>query len=146
MKNETKPSTYKHKIPVQLRFKDGDVMGHVNNANHFTFFELARIHYFRDVVRKDINWNKEGIILARMAIDYKNPLLISDEVYAYTKCVRLGNKSFDLEYLLVALKGNQETEIATGVSTLVCYNYEIKESVEIPVEWRKKMTAFDLIK
>ncbi len=146
MTSDLKSNPFKHKIPVQLRFKDGDVMGHVNNANHFTYFELARIHYFRDVVRKDINWNKEGIILARMVIDYKNPLLINDEVYAYTKCSRLGNKSFDLEYMLVAFKGNQETEIATGVSTLVCYNYEIKESVEIPDEWRKKLSAFDMIK
>src|SRR5437870_1454341 len=111
---------FKHKIPIQLRFKDGDVMGHINNANHFTFFELARVHYFRDVVGKDINWNQDGIILAKIIIDYKNPLLITDEVYAYTRCSRFGTKSFDLEYVLVSLKGAEET-IATGTSTIVCY-------------------------
>ena len=118
-------------------------MGHVNNANHFTFFELARVQYFRDVVGKDINWNKDGIILARIIIDYKNPLMITDEVYAYTHCSRLGTKSFDLEYILVAYKNEEEKTIATGISTLVCYNYEIKASVNIPDEWRKKMKEHD---
>lgn len=136
-------SLFKHKIPVQLRFKDGDVMGHVNNANHFTYFELARVYYFRDVVGKDINWNQDGIILARIIIDYKNPLLITDEVFAYTRCSRFGKKSFDLEYLLVAKKGDEELALATGVSTLVCYNYETKQSVNIPEEWIKKMQEFD---
>lgn len=118
-------------------------MGHVNNANHFTFFELARVHYFRDVVKKDINWNRDGIILAKIVIDYKNPLLITDEVYAYTKCSRLGTKSFDLEYILIAQKGDKESIIATGISTLVCYNYESKSSVPIPDEWRKMISRFD---
>lgn len=136
-------TTFRHKIPVQLRFKDGDVMGHVNNANHFTFFELARVHYFRDIVGKDINWNQDGIILARIVIDYKKPLMITDEVYAYTRCSRLGTKSFDLEYLLVAQKGSEESIIASGISTLVFYNYETKASVPIPDDWRKKMSVFD---
>ena len=101
------------------------------------------MHYFREVVGKDINWSLEGIILAKIIIDYKNPLLITDDVYVYTRCSRLGTKSFDLEYILVAQKNDDEQTIATGVSTIVCYNYEIKTSATIPDEWRKKMSEYD---
>ena len=40
---------FKHKTSIQLRFKDVDMMGHVNNANHFTYLELARVKYFNEV-------------------------------------------------------------------------------------------------
>ena len=136
-------NSFKHRTPIQLRFKDGDLMGHVNNANHFTFFELARVHYFKEVVGEDINWNREGVIIARMTIDYKLPLLITDEVYAYTRCSRLGTKSFDIEHCLVVMKQKEEQTIATGVSTLVCYDYEKKQSVDIPNLWRNMMSEYD---
>ena len=29
-------SIYRHKTPIQIRFKDIDKLGHVNNANHIT--------------------------------------------------------------------------------------------------------------
>ena len=134
---------FKHKTPIQVRFKDGDSMGHVNNANHFTYFELARVQYFREVVSNEINWNKNGVILAHMAIDYKYPLLITDQVFAYTRCSRLGTKSFDLEYLLVIKSGEEEKTVATGLSTIVCFNYETKATIDIPDSWRRKMSEFD---
>jgi acyl-CoA thioester hydrolase len=64
----------KHKTPVQLRFKDVDALGHVNNANHLSFFELARIHFFDEVIGEEIDWNTTGMILARATVDYKQPV------------------------------------------------------------------------
>ena len=37
---------FRHKTKIQIRFKDIDKLGHVNNANHITYFELARVDYF----------------------------------------------------------------------------------------------------
>lgn len=66
-----------HKTPIQLRFKDMDALGHLNNANYLTFFELARIKYFRDTVGTEIDWNKDGMIIARATIDYKNQFILT---------------------------------------------------------------------
>src|SRR5437868_6045177 len=92
---------FKHKTPVQIRFKDIDALNHVNNANHVTYFELARVKYFDDVVGEPVNWSEQGIILAKITVDYKMPVYFKDEITVYTKCIRLGTKSFDLEYALV---------------------------------------------
>ena len=45
---------YKQKTPIQIRFKDIDRLGHVNNANHVTYFELARVDYFNALAGDDI--------------------------------------------------------------------------------------------
>lgn len=132
---------FKHRTDIQLRFKDADAMGHINNANHFTYFELARIYYLREVLGKEINWKQEGIILARMTIDYKKPLLLNDQVHVMTRCIRAGNKSFDLEYLLMKAEVESEMVVASGISVLVCYDYPNSKSMLIPEEWKIKLTT-----
>ena len=99
---------FKHKTPIQIRFKDLDMMGHVNNANHFTYFEIARAKYFDDVVAEDMDWQKEGFILAKSTCDYKIPILYYDKVFVYTKCSRIGNKSFELSYVMIKDENGKE--------------------------------------
>ncbi|MGZ4155828.1 MAG: acyl-CoA thioesterase, partial [Bacteroidia bacterium] len=88
----------KHKTPIQIRFKDIDKLGHVNNANHITYFELARVDYF-DALASDnikIDWVNEGVILAKIEMEYKQPILLEDKVFVYTWVSRMGSKSFDM--------------------------------------------------
>src|ERR1051326_6608227 len=106
---------FKHKTPIQIRFKDIDLLGHVNNANHLTYIEFARVKYFDAVAGEEINWNENGIILAKASVDYKLPILLKDKVFVYTKCSRIGNKSFDLSYLIVKEEKGKEIILAEAI-------------------------------
>ena len=134
--------TAKHRTPIQIRFKDIDALGHVNNANHLTYFELARIRFFEDLIGAEIDWRKAGMILARVTVDYKAPVYMKDEIFVETKFIRAGNTSFELAYELIK-KENDDSEIllATGTSVIVCYSYEEKKPVPVPELWLKKMTT-----
>jgi acyl-CoA thioester hydrolase len=131
----------KHETKVEIRFADIDMLGHLNNAKYITYLESARIKYFDEVVG-EIDWKKNGFILARTVIDYKGPVLLKDRhVTIYTKCSKMGNKSFDLTYILV--KTNNQQEVASGVTTLVAFNYAAQHTVQIPEEWKEKITKFE---
>jgi acyl-CoA thioester hydrolase len=135
---------FKHKTPIQLRFKDGDVMGHVNNANHLTYIELARIKYFEDVVGSDINWSRQqGIILAHISIDYKAPLFLRDNVFVHTRCSKLGKKSIELSWVIVREKKDTEEIIAQGIAVLVCYDYTENKPTEVPELQKQKIRQFE---
>ena len=135
---------FKQITPIQIRFKDVDKMGHVNNANHLTYFELARMNYFEDVVKSKIDWLKQGVILARMEINYKQPVLLEDKVFVFTKCTRFGTKSFDLSHYLVKQNENGEyTELAGGLSVVVCFDYEKGAAMAVPQDWVEKTKAFE---
>lgn len=134
---------YKHKTHIQIRFKDIDLLGHVNNANHFTYIESARVKYFDDVAGEEINWSKHGIILARAVIDYKLPILARDKISVYTKCTRFGNKSFDFSYQIIKEEQNKKFLLAEALTILVCYDYEKAESIPMPEDWKKKIEAFE---
>ena len=134
---------YKHKTPIQIRFKDVDAFHHVNNANHFTYLELARVKYFDDIAGQEMNWSKQGIILANAKVDYKLPILFKDKIFIYTKCSRIGNKSFELSYSIVKEKGGKEIVAAEASTVLVCYDYEKAQSIPMPEEWKKKIQDFE---
>lgn len=132
----------KYKSPIQLRFKDIDALGHVNNANHLTFFESARINYFNDVIGAEIDWENEGMILARVTVDYKAPVYLKDKIFVYTSLLKTGTTSFELGYELVREeKDGSETILSTGTSVIVCYNYKEKKPVKIPELWLEKMAG-----
>ncbi len=135
---------FKHKVPIQLRFKDGDIMGHVNNANHLSYIEIARINYFEEVAGMDSTWSSQkGIILAHISINYRAPLFIHDTVFVYTRCSKLGKKSIELSWIIVREKNGMEETIAEGVAVLVCYDYAAHQSIEIPEEQRKRIESFE---
>lgn len=134
---------FKHKTSIQIRFKDIDALGHVNNANHLSYIELARINYFNEAVGTNINWAKDGIILAKVIMDYKMPVMFSDQVFIYTRCSRIGNKSFDLDYIMVKVIEGAEIILAESKTVLVCFDYSTNSSMPMPDQWRKKMENFE---
>lgn len=136
-------ASYKHKLKIQIRFKDIDKLGHVNNANHLTYVELGRVEYVKDVIREKIDWIKTGMILANCEITYKRPILLEDNLYCYTKVSRFGTKSFDVENILVAENPEGIHLCATTKTTLVCMNYETKQTTEVPKEWIELVKNFE---
>lgn len=136
-------STFKHKTRVQVRFKDIDKLGHVNNANHLTYFELSRVHYLADVIKTPIDWSKEGIILARIEVDYKSPILMDDEVWVYSRVSRMGASSYDMEYMIVRVSNGISALAALGKSVQVCFDYETNKPMQMPVAWCSDITDFE---
>ena len=136
-------TTFRQKTAIQIRFKDLDTLGHVNHANHITYFELARMDYFASLSANDseIDWKKEGVILAKIEMDYKQPILLEDQIFAYTEVTRLGSKSFEMTCSIVCLKNNIETEVARGKAVLVCFNYATGASIDIPEKWKSKIMS-----
>jgi acyl-CoA thioester hydrolase len=125
---------FKQKTPVQIRFKDVDMMGHVNNANYITYFELARLTYF-DALKDEgvkIDWVNEGVILAKIEMEYKQPILLEDKVFVYTWVSRIGAKSFDMACSVVRVVNGVEVEAAKGLAVIVCFNYKANETIAIP--------------
>lgn len=134
----------RHKTQIQLRFKDLDKLGHVNNANYLSYFELARVNYFKAVMgTRTIDWSVEGVIIAKVEMNFKQPIMLEDEVSVYVWASRYGTKSFDMSCSIVKSVNGQEIEVASGMTVLVCMNYKTNQTIEIPALWKKKMEEFE---
>lgn len=138
----SEPSFY-FSTSIEVRFADLDAFGHVNHATYFTFMEQGRFKYFDAVGlwRHSRPFHELGIIIAEAHCSYKKPVLISEVVEVAIRVSRLGNKSFEMEYLL-SVHGE---EVAKGRTTQVAFDYKTGKSISVPEEWRKKIAAFEKI-
>ena len=66
-------------IDVQMRFRDIDGMGHVNNAVFLSYMELARTHFYLTYANKR-SLEEIDFILAHVEIDFEAPAEWGDEV------------------------------------------------------------------
>lgn len=119
-------------------------MGHVNNANHLTYVEYARIRYFEDVLRADGTWSKDiGVILARTEIDYKLPIFLHDQVFVYMRCSKIGSKSLTTEFAIVREKSGQEELLAKGIAVIVYFDYRHNQTIALPEEHIMKLKTYE---
>jgi acyl-CoA thioester hydrolase len=120
----------------KVRFRDLDPLGHVNNAVFLTYIEQARVAFLSEVgaatVLEDMN-----LIVARVEIDFKAPVRFGQEVEISVRATRFGTKSFDLDY---ELRVDGEV-VAEAKSVQVAYDYDRREAMPLPADWREKLTA-----
>lgn len=140
----TAPEGYRYHTPITVRYGDLDALGHVNNAKYLTYFEQARIQYIFHHRLWDGGPSPMGLIVAKTTLEYKLPVDMDDgTVDIYTRVCRLGNKSFDMEHLLMVQRGGTAQIAATGLIVMVAYNYTANQTIEIPAEWRKTLIEFE---
>jgi acyl-CoA thioester hydrolase len=130
-------------MPIDVRFRDVDVMGHVNNAVFFTYMETARVEYVRRGILREsrIRSFKDdmGLILARIACDFKAPIYYGQRVEVGTRVVEIGNASLTIEQRIEA-----DGELAAlGQAIVVHYDYGQGKSVRIPDDVRARIQAFE---
>ncbi len=134
---------YHYKTSIPIRFADIDAFGHVNNAIYLTYFEIARSVYWKEIIQWD--WNSVGIIIRRSEIEYLKPITLTDEIYAYVRTSRIGNSSFDIDYILVKKVIGGEEICTTGQTQCVTYDYSTNKSTAIPSYQRIKMQKFEAL-
>lgn len=133
---------FKHHTRIDIRYRDLDALGHVNNAAYLTYLEQARVTYFRDMAYWDGYKSELGIIVARICIDYKLALRLEDQsVKVWTRVSRLGNKSFTLENII---SRSPEAGVAGHSETImVAFDYARDQSVMIPDSWRQAIATYE---
>src|ERR1700752_323351 len=132
MEQQSADFSSKHKTHISIRFPDIDAMGHANNAKHITYLERARIQYFEDILGGNIEWKKDGIILAHIEYDFIRPIYLRDNLNIYTWCAKIGNKSFDLHHHVIKQNSDgSETTVGKAKSVLVCYDYQKEEPIKV---------------
>lgn len=132
---------FRHVVPIAVRFRDIDAMGHVNNAVFFTYMETARVDYMRNVVfrTRGRDLAEVGLILAQISCQFKAPIFYEQLVEVGTRVTEMRNSSFWLEHRVEA--DGQLAALAEAV--VVHYDYQAAKSVRIPDEIRARVETFE---
>ncbi|MCC8186824.1 MAG: acyl-CoA thioesterase [Bacteroides sp.] len=131
--------TFRHSLPIQLRFNDVDKFGHVNNSVYFSYYDLGKAEYFA-TVRPDLDWEKEGIVVVHLEVDFLAQIFATDPIAVETTVAEIGTKSMKLIQRVVDNKGEVK---CVCQSILVAFNLEKHESQEISEEWIQSISAYE---
>ena len=146
---------------LEVRFRDCDPMGHVNNAVYLTYLEQARLAQWRELwgfgsapdaavgnspgsldsapVASHIEVpTAPGVILARAEIDYLLPAKYGDLLEVRIGLAAVGRSSFTYDYEVVDAHARV---VATARSVQVMYDYAASRPVPIPDGIRRLFDA-----
>ncbi len=132
---------FRYVYPVEVRFRDLDVFGHVNNAVVFTYAEIARINYMvaADIRLPHANLQSVAFIAAHLSCDFRNPILYGQSVEVGVGISEVRQSSLRLEHRIEA-----DGELAAeGHCILVRYDYTAGHSIPISTEIRTSIEAFE---
>jgi acyl-CoA thioester hydrolase len=131
---------FRFSTALEVRWRDLDAMGHVNNAVYFTYLEQTRVHYLRQVGLLPADPADIGIIIAEASCRYKSPLALGERVTVYIRVSELRSSSFTFEY---RMEGEDGRLAATARTVQVCYDYEAQRSIPIPDGWHDTIVAHE---
>lgn len=132
---------FNFKTLIPTRFSDMDMFGHANNAVYLTYFEQARSDYWRDILNWD--WKTHGIVIVKSEVEYLHPIMLEDKISIYVRTSKVGNSSFEINYVIVSDNNGEETLKTIGKTKQVVIDYSTKKPTAIPKEAREKMVIFD---
>ncbi|MFB6156431.1 MAG: acyl-CoA thioesterase [Haloferacaceae archaeon] len=128
------PGEGAYQTPIQVRFRDVDSMGHVNNAVYASYLEQARADFFADVVGERLH--EVSTVLVTQRIDYRHPVEWGDDVTVALVVDGLGRSSVPMRYAVE--RGGTVAAVAETVQVVVD---EDGDSAPVPDAWRERIEA-----
>lgn len=129
------PFVHRHRV----RYHELDTHNHVYNSRYLEYVDVAMLEFLRD-----LGWGFDEALelgfdplLARAVIDFRSPGRFDQELEVAVSVRRLGNASFDLDYLI----RDEEATIAEVAVAYVNCDPETGRSAPIPSVVRERLEA-----
>ena len=129
---------WKFEHEIEVRFRDCDPMGHVNNAVYLSYLESARFAWWRRALGPS-GLTDHGFIVARVEIDYRKAALPGERLLVRLRVDSLGRSSFAIAYEILNTRTREV--VAEARSVQVAYDYALGKSVPLSEDLRAKLEA-----
>ena len=130
-------SDYKHILPLQTRWADNDIYGHVNNVAYYGYFDTIVNEYLIDEGGLDIHGGDVIGLVVETGCQYFAPLAFPEKLDGGLRVAHIGTSS--VRYELAIFKESEETPAAAGHFIHVYVDRETRQSVPLPDVFRKAL-------
>jgi acyl-CoA thioester hydrolase len=124
------------RVPIEVRFTDYDMQGHINNAAYLTFFEIAR---HRAWVAMSGLATKIPFIMAEASVRYVSQARWGDPLTVEIVVAEIRTKAWVATYRVVT--GSDDRLVAEGRTVQVMYDYDAQRSMAIPDDMRAMLLS-----
>ena len=132
---------FRFRTTVEIRFRDIDALGHVNNAVYFTYFEIARSAYFAAVQGRRLGIKDFGIVVAEASCRYRSPAFYGERLIVEVATTSLRSRSFELRYRITV--EDEGRLVAEGRTVLVAYDHRARRTTTLTPALRRQLGTFE---
>jgi acyl-CoA thioester hydrolase len=125
-------------LPAEVRFRDVDALGHVNNAVYLTYLESARIAWWLRLTGRS-GLAGMDVILARVEIDYRSPAVYGEGLEVTVRCVSFRRSSLVMTQRITERRTSRL--VAEARKVLVHYDFEAQRATPLPPDLRRRLLA-----
>jgi acyl-CoA thioester hydrolase len=125
-----------------VRFRDLDAIGHVNNGTYLSYLESARIAYWLHTThRVEQGLRALDMMLARTEIDYRTQLGWGEAVDIGVRIASMGNTSFVMQFRIE--ERTTRRLVAEAKKVLVHFDFGTQEKMALGEALRAQIRAQD---
>jgi YbgC/YbaW family acyl-CoA thioester hydrolase len=132
---------FRFSIPLKVHIGDVNYGGHVGYQIYLTYFQEARIAYLKKFGCSELDIHGYGMIISEANCKYKRELFYEDEIHVKCGIGQLKSKAFIMEYRIE--KGGDVCAI--GSTTNLCYDYQKKKVVNLPLEFVEAIREYECL-
>ncbi len=133
------PSYFPFTCEIPVRITDLNYGGHVGNDTVLTIIHEARMQFLRQLGYTEMQFSGVGMIMADVAIEFRNELFYGDIVIASVAPGEISRAGFELFYRLVKIMDGKNIPVANARTGMICYDYDRKKIVSMPEEAKRKL-------
>jgi len=137
MKQQTNRADYKHILPLQTRWADNDIYGHVNNVAYYGYFDTIVNEYLIGAGALDIHDGAVIGLVVETGCKYFAPLEFPQTLDGALRVARIGNSS--VRYELAIFKQGDDAPAAEGHFVHVYVDRETRRPASLPADLRSAL-------
>ncbi len=121
---------FRHVVPLQLRFNDIDIFGHVNNNSQLALFDVGKTEFYNTLRGELIDWNRVESVIVNLNCTFMEQIHFKDPMEVRTRVKKIGERSFVLQQILRNAASRQICSMCESV--MVSIDFDTRESKPIP--------------
>ncbi|MDV2449878.1 acyl-CoA thioesterase [Xanthomonas hortorum] len=118
------------RIPISVRWRDMDSMGHVNNAKYISYLEEARVRWMLGVDGVSMT-DRIAPVVAATNVNYKRPLVWPNDILVELFVERLGSSSITIGHRILDQK-DEGVLYSDGNVVVVWIDTQTGKSASLP--------------
>lgn len=128
--------------PIQIRFFDTDMFGHVSNVAQQMYFDQGKTDLFRTLWDRTRELNQVPVVTVSVHTDFFRQIMLTDQVRVLTRVESIGNKSLTLAQSIMC--GDEECSRSRAV--MVVFDMASRQSVTVPEAWRRVLGTTEFMR
>lgn len=134
MPASTTSADYKHFLPLQTRWADNDIYGHVNNVAYYGYFDTIVNDYLIASGALDIHKGAVIGLVVETGCQYFAPLAFPEKLEGALRVAKIGNSS--VQYELAIFRAGEDAPAAGGRFVHVYVDRKTRKPVKLPDSFR----------